>query len=131
MRALKISIIIVLALIMGAMVLFLGEASVIDAVSLSFFVAIESFLGVDLRGMIKESRAKPAGDYADMHLYRYIIVMVIMAILSVLSIYVYKVYGVNMLASISLFSGGIMLTGGMVLAGLQENKIAQKTGVPK
>lgn len=128
MKALKISIILILSVIMGLLLRFLGEASVIDSISLSFFVAVESFLGFDLRGMIKETKRLPAGTYKAMHLYRYIIVMIIMAILEAIAIYVYTTHQINCLVSMGLYGGGVMVTGGMILGGLQENKTAEKEG---
>lgn len=128
MKVLKVFLILIISLVMGALLYFLGEASVIDSIALSYFVVIESFLGQDLRGMIKESRAMKKGDYKDIHLYRYITVSVIFLVLEILAIYVYKVLDVNVLVSMSLFGGGFIITIGMILSGLQENKIASETG---
>ena len=53
MKVLKVIFILLAAVLMGAVIMFLNEASVIDTMASSFFIVVNAFLGVDLVCMLK------------------------------------------------------------------------------
>ena len=128
MKVLKVFFIVLAAVLMGSVIMFLNEASVVDTMASSFFVVINAFLGVDMVSMIKESKALPKTQYKDMHLYRYIICLIIMLILFGLVIYRKETADIQSLVAMSAFSGGSMLIIGLIITGLESNKIASKAG---
>lgn len=128
MKVLKMILIMITTLFVAVVTLFLEETTVIDSVAIGLFTAMESFLLIDLRGLIKGTRAKPAGGYDSMHLYRYITVMIIMALMGIITIYMYKVNEVNSVIAMTLYCTGVPVTMGLIIGGLQENRNSQKVG---
>ena len=126
MKVLKITLLSIAFILMVLIIYFIDSVPVIDVISGSFFIVVNGFLGVDLAAMIKNSNHKPAGDFQDMKMYRYIIVFLMMLFLFFLSIYRKEIDGVQFIMSISTFGGGAMITIGMMLAGLEGNKIASR-----
>ena len=63
-----------------------------------------------------------------MQFYRYVIVLVMMLILFGVAIYRKEIDGVQMIMAISTFGGGAMVTIGLMLTGLEGNKIAARQG---
>ncbi len=126
MRILKVVLMALAFILMFAVVMFIDDVSIIDVMAGSFFLVINGFLGVDLAAMIKKSSQMYAGDWQPMHMYRYIIVLCMMLILFGLSIYRKEIDGIMIVMAISTFGGGSMVTIGMMLAGLEGNKIASR-----
>lgn len=128
MKVLKVIFILLAAILMGAVIMFLNEAFVIDTMASSFFIVVNAFLGVDLVSMIKESKALPKTEYKSMHLYRYVLCLIIMLILFGLIIYRKETAEIEALVAMSAFSGGSMIIIGLIITGLESNKIASKSG---
>lgn len=128
MKVLKVVFLLLAAVLMGAVILLLNESSVIDSMASSFFIVVNAFLGVDLASMIKESKSLPKSEYKAMHLYRYILSLVLMLILFGLVIYRKETAGIEPIIAMSAFSGGSMIVIGMIITGLEANKIASKSG---
>lgn len=113
---------------MAAVILFIDDSSVIDSVSTTYFIVINSFLGVDLAAMLKSSRKMPKKTFEDMKFYRYILSFIFMIILFLLMVYRKETDGINAVVAMSAFSSGSMLILAFVLAGLEGNKIAARFG---
>ena len=113
-------------ILLFAVVLFIDDVSIIDVMAGSFFLVVNGFLGIDLAAMIKNTSEMNRGDWQLMKMYRYIIVLCMMLILFGLSIYRKQIDGVMIIMAISTFGGGAMVTIGMMLAGLEGNKIASR-----
>lgn len=128
MKVLKVVFLLLAAILMGAVIMLLDQSSVIDSMASSFFIVVNAFLGVDLASMIKESKSLPKTEYKAMHLYRYILSLVLMLGLFVLVIYRKESAGIESVIAMSAFSGGAMLIIGMIITGLEANKIASKAG---
>lgn len=128
MKVLKVFLILLAAAFVAALVLLIDAVSVIDSAAAGLFVALELFLTIDLKGLIDGTRRKPEGGYDEMHLYRYITVLIIMALLGGLLIYMYKVHDLQAVLSMALFCSGVPVTVGLILGGLQENRNSQKVG---
>ena len=95
MKILKITLLLIAFTLMAIIIYFIDSVPVIDVISGSFFIVVNGFLGVDLAAMIKNSNHKPAGDFQDMKMYRYIIVFLMMLFLFSLSIYRKEIDGVQ------------------------------------
>ena len=127
MKILKMFLVVLAFVLMSAVVMFIDDAPIIDVIAGSFFLVISGFLGVDLVSMVKDSNKLPSGEFKAMKFYRYVVVLVMMLVLFGLSIYRKETDGVQMLMSISTFGGGAMVTIGLMLTGLEGNKIASRT----
>ena len=126
MKLLKVVLMLLAFILMFVVVLFIDDVSIIDVMAGSFFLVVNGFLGVDLAAMIKNTSEMNRGDWQLMKMYRYIIVLCMMLILFGLSIYRKQIDGVMIIMAISTFGGGAMVTIGMMLAGLEGNKIASR-----
>lgn len=126
MRILKVVLMVLAFILMFAVVLFIDDVSIIDVMAGSFFLVVNGFLGVDLAAMIKNTSEMNRGDFQFMKMYRYIIVLCMMLILFGLSIYRKEADGIQIVMAVSTFGGGAMVTIGMMLAGLEGNKIASR-----
>lgn len=126
MKVLKIILMVLAFILMFAVVLFIDDVSIIDVMAGSFFLVVNGFLGVDLAAMIKNSSKMHKGDWQDMKIYRYVIVLCMMLILFGLSIYRKEADGIQIVMAVSTFGGGTMVTIGMMLTGLEGNKIASR-----
>jgi len=134
MKILKVVLILLATALMAAVMIFVSDASVVDMMAGTYALSVNAFLGVDLAAMIKDSTAKPAGEWKSIKMYRYIISFVCMAVLFVLGLYQKEVNNVQAVMAISAFGSGTMLIIGLVMAGLEGNKIASrvepKDGIP-
>lgn len=128
MKILKIVFLLLAALLMGTVIMLLDQSSVIDSMATSFFIVVNAFLGVDMASMIKESKSLPKTKYKSMHLYRYVLSLVLMLVLFVMVIYRKESSGIESVVAMSAFSGGSMIIIGMIITGLEANKIASKSG---
>lgn len=131
MRILKVFLMILATALMGAVIVFVKDSSVVDSMAAVFAISLNGFLGVDIASMIKVSSSLPEAQYKQMHFYRYIIAFFCMALLFCLSLWQKESYGVQSIMAISAFGSGCMLIIGMVMSGLEGNKIASKMGVKK
>jgi len=126
MNFFKIFIIVFGSLLMGAMIFFIDDSSVIDATAATYFILINAFLGVDIAAMLNNSASMPPGEYKNMKFYRYILSFVFMIILFVMVVYRKEVNGINSIVAMSSFSSGAMIILALLLSGLEGNKIASR-----
>lgn len=128
MKALKVILLFFATILMGAVIYFIKNPSVVDAIAATYAICINGFLGVDIAAMIKDSTKKPAGDWKDIKLYRYVFSFICMALLFVMALYQKEVNDIQSIMAISSFGSGAMLIIGLVMAGLEGNKIASRVG---
>lgn len=128
MKVLKIFLILLASLLMGAIVWFIDNASIVDMIAGTYAIVVNAFLGIDLASMIKDSSKLKPGDHKDIKLYRYVISFICMMILFGLSLYRKEVSNIDAIMAISAFGSGSMLIIGLVLGGLGGNKIASRGG---
>lgn len=126
MKFLKVLLIVLGSLLMGSIICFIDDASVIDATATTYFILVNAFLGVDMAGMINKSASLPAGEFKDFKFYRYIMSFIFMIILFVMIIYRKEINGINAVVAMSSFSSGAMIILALVLSGLEGNKIAAR-----
>jgi hypothetical protein len=127
MKIIKIILMMLAFFMMLSVIYFIDNVSIVDAISGSFFIVINGFLGVDLAAMIKNSNSKPAKKWQDMKMYRYITALIMMLILFGLSLYRKEIDDIQIIMAVATFGSGAMITIGMMLAGLEGNKIASRT----
>jgi len=128
MKVLTVFLLFLATALMGAVMYFVKDSSIVDMIAGTYAVCMNGFLGVDLALMIKDSSSKPPGKYKDIKLYRYILAFVCMAALFILGLYMKEVFGVQSIAAIASFGAGAMLVIGLVMGGVQGNKIASRGG---
>lgn len=127
MKVLKVFLIVLGSILMGSMIYFIDEATVIDSTAATYFILVNAFLGVDMAGMINKSASLPEGEFKDMKFYRYIVCFIFMILLFILMVYRKEVDGINAVVAMSSFSSGAMIILALFLSGLEGNKIASRT----
>jgi len=107
---------------------FIQVDSIIDPIAAAFVVAMGSFLGIDLVGMIRNTSKMPKGKYQPMRKKRYIFSFVAVVGLFLEAL---LVKALNADVSLTLVLGSLgscaMLIIGMLTAGLEANKIASES----
>lgn len=109
------------SIFMGAIILLIPEIA--DTASIFYVALIGVFLGVDLVAMIKETKSMPKGMYDKLKLWRYVTVVLFLFALTGLAFYQYKITG-ELKITLGSFSASVFIVAGLVLAGLDGNKIA-------
>ena len=131
MKILKTVLMIIASTMMGAVMLFIDDVSVIDTVSGTYVIVINGFLGVDITSMLHKTSKMPKGEYKEMKFGKYALVLVLMLALFGISIYRKEVDAINAVMAMSAFGAGAMLIFGFVMAGLEGNKITTRMGDDK
>ncbi len=128
MKTLKIFLLLLATILMATVMYFVRDASIVDMIAATYAICINGFLGVDLAAMIKDSSKKPIGEYKAIKLYRYVLAFLCMGSLFILALYMKETYGIQAITAISAFGSGTMLIIGLVMGGLEGNKIASRGG---
>lgn len=131
MKILKVILILLATALMGSVIIFVHDASIVDTIAGTYAISINAFLGVDLAAMIKGSTRLPEDEYKTIKLYRYVVSFLCMSLLFGLSLWQKEVNQVQAIMAISAFGSGAMLIIGLVMGGLEGNKIASRLGVKK
>ncbi len=124
MKVFKSIIVFIAFAIMLLVLLFLDTGVIINAMAGAYIAAVGAFLGVDLAAMLKQSSLKAAGDYEKLNAYKYIIGFVQLGVLFIVTIVRINTVEIDISAIAGMFGTGAIAVIGMVLAGLEGNKIA-------
>jgi peptidoglycan/LPS O-acetylase OafA/YrhL len=124
----KIALMIIAFLIVAAVLFVLDDVGIIDSMAASFTAVISLFLGVDLAAMIKNSAGMPKGQYQSAHTYRYIIAVVMMLILFIIALYRKESDNLAISMAAGAFGSGSIVIIGLLMSGLEGNKIASRAG---
>jgi glucan phosphoethanolaminetransferase (alkaline phosphatase superfamily) len=98
-----------------------------DSTSVFYVMLVGSFLGFDILNMIKKTEALPKGEYDKMKMWRYILAIVSLSALLVISFLKYRATG-DMKITLASLSASVIIICGVVIAGLDGNKIATNKG---
>lgn len=129
MESLKIILYLLASLIMAGVILICP--GVADTVSIFYVSILSTYLGLDVWGMIKTTSLMPPGEYKDLKVGRYVLCAISYAVLIILG-YVQSVKtGVDLSAMYSVFISAIFLLVGLLIGGLEGNKIATSEGEEK
>lgn len=128
MKVLKVVLLLLATTIMGIVIYFIQAASIVDVMASTYVVIVSSFLGTDIAAMIKDTSKKPAGEWKNIKAYRYVLSFLCMSSLFVMALYQKEINNVDSIMAISSFGSGAMLIIGLVMAGLEGNKIASRIG---
>ena len=116
-------------LAMGLFVFFLGNDSMaLTAVSGMFVVAIGAFLGVEAAGMLSSSSKLPIGEFKPMRKWRYILSLLVFAIILGEAFALQQLRGAQMGGVYGSCGAGMMFVFGLLMGGIEANKIATKKG---
>lgn len=126
MEVLKIFLYLTATLIMGGVILICP--GVADTVSIFYVSILGAYLGLDVWGMIKSTSLMPPGEYKDMKISRYIVCALSYAVLVVLGYIQSGRTGVDMSAMYSVFVSAVFILIGLLIGGLEGNKIATGNG---
>lgn len=124
----KISLMALAFLIVGAVIGLLDDVGVIDSMAASFTAIIGVFLGVDLAAMLKNSAKMKKGDFQKAHTYRYIIAIIMMLALFILALWRKETDNLGISMAAGSFGSGAIVVIGMLMSGLEGNKIASREG---
>jgi glucan phosphoethanolaminetransferase (alkaline phosphatase superfamily) len=110
----------------GLIIFFVPEIA--DTLSIFYVALIGTFLGLDIVNMIKKTESMPKGQYDKMKAWRYILSVFCIAVLLCVAFYRYKSDG-SMKITLGSLSSCVIIICGVVIAGLDGNKIATREGV--
>lgn len=119
-RVVKFILFAIPSLFMGAIIVLIPEIA--DASSIFYVALIGVFLGFDLLTMIKETKSLPKGSFDKLKLWRYITVVSFLFVLTGIAFYQYRITGA-MKITLGSFSASVFIIAGMILAGLDGNKM--------
>lgn len=126
MKLLKALLFIVPAIFMLLTMLVIPEIA--DLTS-PFFVALMGvFLGVDMVAMIKRTKEMQPGEFQKMKVWRVVVVTVSLVVLLATAFIQYKSSKI-MVVTVTSFAAAVYLLAGIILAGLDANRIATKDKV--
>ena len=117
------ALVLVAVVVMVVCVLVFTDANVLGPISASFLVVMGAWLGVDMGRMLKETGAKPDGEFKPMHTPRYLFSIVAFVALFILAYRVSQSKQVAMTATLSVFGSGSMLMIGLLITGIEGNKV--------
>ena len=127
-KILKIGLMFLAFLIVGAVLLILNDVGVIDSMAASFTAILGVFLGVDIVAMIGKSAKLPKGEFKKAHIYRYIIAVIMMLVLFAIALYRKEADNLGISMAAGAFGSGSILIIGLLMGGLEGNKIAGEKG---
>ena len=78
--------------------------------------------------MVKNSSSMKKGDFQKAHTYRYVIAVAMFLVLFVLSLYRMEADSLGISMASGAFGSGAILVIGMLMGGLEGNKIASREG---
>lgn len=122
------ALVLVAVAVMVVCVLVFTDANVLGPISASFLVVMGSWLGVDMGRMLKESGKLPEGEYKSMHVPRYLFSVGAFVLMFVLTYRVSQSKEVAMTATLSVFGSGSMLMIGLLIGGIEANKLQTGKG---
>jgi uncharacterized membrane protein len=128
MKVLKIALMVLAFLIIVAVVIILDDVGIIDSMSASFTAILGVFLGVDLASMIKNSASMKKGEFQKAHIYRYVIAVVMMLTLFILALWRKESDNLGISMAAGAFGSGAIVIIGLLMSGLEGNKIASREG---
>lgn len=112
---------IIPTIFMALILMFMPEVA--DSSSVAYVTLIGVFLGFDLWSMIQKTKAMPSGMYDKLKLWRYIIVALSLVSLLALA-FLRRKDGTELGVTLSSFSAAVFVVFGLVIAGLDGNRIA-------
>lgn len=123
MGVIKYFLMLLAFVIMSMTVLYIDSVSVIDSMAFSFVVVLSGFLGVDMASMIKSTSGMKNGEFKPMNVPRYVVGFFAMGILFFITIFRMSP-DLPIQAAAGSFGSGSLIIIGLLLGGLQGNKIA-------
>ena len=120
-KIVKAFLFLVPTIFMGLTIFFVPEIA--DTTSVFYVGLIGVFLGVDMVAMVKKTKEMEAGQFQVVHIWRYVIVVLSLAALLAVAFVQYK-SSKAMVVTIGSFAAAVYLISGILLAGLDGNKMA-------
>lgn len=111
---------------LALIILFVPEIA--DSTSVFYVALIGTFLGFDILTMIKRTERLPCGSFEKLKAWRYILACASIAVLLCISFLKYKSDG-SMKITMGSLSASFFIICGIILAGLDGNKIATESTI--
>jgi hypothetical protein len=115
------------AAVTAGMIYFVKDGAAATAIAITFTTVIGGFIGVDLAVMINKTARLPAGEYKTANKHRYVLSLALFALL-LLEAFVISAQGRGMDGVYASFGIGFLLIIGLLVAGIEGNKIATGEG---
>lgn len=122
MKFVKALLFIIATTIMALTLFFIPESS--GPVSISFTTVLGLYLGLDMASMIQKSTTLAKGDYANVHIYKYIVSAVCLGVLVIISVFLKD--SCDLSTALTSFITSSMIILGCLIGGLEGNKIAAR-----
>ena len=120
-KAIKAIAFVIPSIFMFVILLLVPEIA--DPVSVFYVALVGTFIGMDLLSMVQRTKELPAGEFDKLKIWRYALSFVCICALLVVSFYRYKT-GADVKLTLTSLSASILIIAGMVIAGLDGNRIA-------
>lgn len=127
MEIFKSIIYIAVTAFMLAVIFFCPE--ICTAVSVFYVLILTTYLGIDVYGMIKQTKLLPPGEYKDIKPWRYIICTVSYMLLSASCFIVGKINNISMGGPLTIFISALFLLVAILFGALEGNKIVTKSKI--
>lgn len=107
----------------GFMIYFIKDSGSASAIAVTFTAIVGTFVGLDIAGMVKKTKAMPEG-YKPINSHRYIAGLIIFSALLVESFIISGFFNRNCDSLYTSFGMGFLVIIGGLIAGIEGNKIA-------
>lgn len=124
METLKAVVYVITTLFMAAVVILCPE--ICTTVSIFYVLILSTYLGIDVYGMIKETKLLPAGEYKDIKAWRYIVCTASYMVLDITCFVISKVNHISMAPTLTIFTSALFLLVAILYGALEGNKIITK-----
>jgi hypothetical protein len=124
-KAGQLAALIVSTIFTGFMILFIQDSGSASAIGITFTGIVGTFIGLDIAGMVRKTRAMDSG-YKAMNMHRYIISIVIFSVLLIESFIISALLNRNCDSLYTSFGMGFLAVIGGIIGGIEGNKIATK-----
>jgi len=117
---------IIAYLIMGGalyLIAYPDMATILDAMSASFFLVINGYLGVNIAAVMKQTNDLPDGQYVAMKKDKYYMAVFMMASLFAFGFYRMHYDHIPIVISVTAFGTGTITAIGLLVAGMEGNKM--------
>jgi hypothetical protein len=115
---------VIALLIVGACIFFLPNGVLSAPLCIGFVMILGAFLGLDLARMIQTTSLKPPGDYQPLEMWQYIVGASMCALLFAECVYRQSVTpGLDLSGAMTTLAFGVLIIIGLIVGGIQGNKL--------
>lgn len=112
-----------------AFILLIKEPVIIGTICSVYVASVGTFLGVDLRKMISDTRKLPVGSFKPMNKWRYVLTVVLFVVILVEAFIVHELKGTQVSVIYTSCGVGLIVVLGLLMSGIEANKVVTPENV--